>query len=244
MARPSKCRKICYEPTYDCFTPEGIINGETIVLALDEYETIRLIDLERKTHVQAAKQMGISRTTVTEIYEQARYKIADSIVHGKSLIISGGNYKLCTGDPLSCPLNCPRKNQEIKIKLQQKGDNTMRIAVTYNEGNIFHHFGQTAQFKIYDIENNAVTNQEIVDTTGHGHDGLASFLTELKVDVVICGGIGTGAQEALAKANIQLFGGAKGNTDEAVQSYLNGTLVNNPISKCPHVAGQKCGHHE
>ena len=73
MARPSRCRKICFEPTYDSFIPEGISNGEKIILTLDEYEVIRLIDLNKLTHEQASKQMNISRTTVSEIYEMARY---------------------------------------------------------------------------------------------------------------------------------------------------------------------------
>ena len=89
MARPTKCRRICTEPAYDQFLPGGIASGETIILTLDEYEAIRLIDLEKCTHAQCAEQMDISRTTVTELYETARYKIADSIVNGKPLQIAG-----------------------------------------------------------------------------------------------------------------------------------------------------------
>ena len=82
MARPRRCRRICSEPAYDRFVPDGIPCGQTIVLTVDEYEVIRLIDFERLTHEQCAKQMDISRTTVTEIYQSARKKIADSIVNG------------------------------------------------------------------------------------------------------------------------------------------------------------------
>ena len=91
MARPSRCRRICEEPVYDRFIPEGESGGGSNILTLDEYETIRLIDLEKLTHEQCARQMEVSRTTVTEIYGTAREKIADSIVHGKSLVISGGH---------------------------------------------------------------------------------------------------------------------------------------------------------
>ena len=101
MARPSKCRKICSEPVYDSFRPEGFPSDGTICLTLDEFEAIRLIDLEHFTHEKCAKQMEISRTTVTEIYESARYKIADSLIHGKTLLISGGHYRLCQGDTSS-----------------------------------------------------------------------------------------------------------------------------------------------
>ena len=75
MARPRRCRKICTEPAYDSFKPEGISVGEEITMTVDEYEVIRLVDLEKYTHEQCAERMGISRTTVTEIYESARYKL-------------------------------------------------------------------------------------------------------------------------------------------------------------------------
>lgn len=90
MARPQKCRNVCREPEYSYFIPDGIACSGNVILSVDEYETIRLMDRERKTHEEAARQMGISRTTVTEIYENARRKIAESIVDGKILVISGG----------------------------------------------------------------------------------------------------------------------------------------------------------
>lgn len=102
MARPTRCRRICREPEYNSFTPEGISSDGTVILSLDEYEVIRLIDLEKNTHEQCAQRMGISRTTVTEIYQAARYKVADGIVHGKSLRIAGGQYRLCDGTAPGC----------------------------------------------------------------------------------------------------------------------------------------------
>lgn len=102
MARPTRCRRICREPEYNSFTPEGISSDGTVILSLDEYEVIRLIDLEKNTHEQCAQRMGISRTTVTEIYQAARYKVADGIVHGKSLRIAGGHYRLCDGTAPGC----------------------------------------------------------------------------------------------------------------------------------------------
>ena len=102
IARPTRCRSICREPEYNSFTPEGISSGGTVILSLDEYEVIRLIDLEKNTHEQCAQRMGISRTTVTEIYQAARYKVADGIVHGKSLRIAGGHYRLCDGTAPGC----------------------------------------------------------------------------------------------------------------------------------------------
>lgn len=245
MARPKRCRKICFEPTYDTFLPEGITCGEKIILTLDEYEVIRLIDLEKLTHEQASKQMNVSRTTVSEIYEIARYKIAKSLVYGHPLTISGGNYQLCSGKQ-SCSQDCPKTKISIHQSIKEKGAFTMRIAVTYDNGNIFQHFGHTSQFKIYDIENEQIINEQILDTQGQGHGALATFLNEANADILICGGIGAGAQNALAQAGIKLFGGVMGNADEAVKAYLAGNLNYNANVQCNHHGhgeGHSCGGH-
>lgn len=122
----------------------------------------------------------------------------------------------------------------------------MKIAVTYEAGMIFQHFGHTAAFKIYEIENNEVKSAEVVDTNGHGHGALAGFLQTQGVNVLICGGIGGGAQVALANAGIQLFGGVNGDADEAVQALLVGRLDYNPCVQCnhhDHGHDHACGDH-
>ena len=96
----------------------------------------------------------------------------------------------------------------------------MRIAVTYEDGKIYQHFGHTSQFKLYDIEDGkVVTDTQIVDTNGQGHGALSGFLSQGEVDVLICGGIGGGAQNALAEAEIKLYGGVSGDEDEAMNAY-------------------------
>ena len=90
MARPRRCRRVCREPEYNGFFPEGIAGTDEVVLSVDEFEVLRLVDFEQKTHGACAAQMEISRTTVTEIYESARFKVADSLVNGKRLVITGG----------------------------------------------------------------------------------------------------------------------------------------------------------
>ncbi|MEE1186543.1 MAG: DUF134 domain-containing protein [Acutalibacteraceae bacterium] len=95
MPRPKRCRRVCSEPQFCCFSPAGVEQPEETVLTVDEYEVIRLVDYEKKSHEQCAAVMNISRTTVTEIYEKARYKIAECLVRGKQLNINGGNYKIC-----------------------------------------------------------------------------------------------------------------------------------------------------
>ena len=124
----------------------------------------------------------------------------------------------------------------------------MKLAVTYENGQIFQHFGRTAQFKLYDIEDGKIVRSEVVDTDGSGHGALAGFLMQRGVDTLICGGIGGGAQAALAEANIRLIGGVQGSADEAVQAFLGGTLAFDPNVHCTHHdhahgEGHSCGSH-
>ena len=109
MARPQRRRRICTEPEYRHFQPDGIAGQETVNLTCDEFEIIRLVDHRKLTHEQAAKRMDISRSTATEVYESARHKIAEAIVTGKCLTIGGGSYRLCPGD--ACPEPCPRTTE-------------------------------------------------------------------------------------------------------------------------------------
>ena len=122
----------------------------------------------------------------------------------------------------------------------------MKIAVTYDNGNVFQHFGKTENFKVYEVEDNKVVSSEVIGSNGTGHGALAGLLAEQGIDVLICGGIGGGAQTALAAAGIQLFGGVSGDADEAVKSYIEGKLAYNPDVHCTHhdhEEGHSCGEH-
>lgn len=130
----------------------------------------------------------------------------------------------------------------------------MKIAVTYENGEIFQHFGHTEKFKVYETDGRNVLSSEVIDTAGSGHGALAGFLLAEGVDVLICGGIGGGAKTALAQAGIQLMGGVSGDADQAVTDYLEGRLNYNPNVMCSHhdehhstgeVSGQgRCGSHK
>ena len=121
----------------------------------------------------------------------------------------------------------------------------MRIAVTYDNGNIFQHFGKTENFKVYEVENNQVISSEVISSNGSGHGALAGLLDGQNVDVLICGGIGGGAQAALAEAGIEFCSGAQGDADQAVEAYLKGELVSSGVN-CDHHHGEEhsCGSHE
>ena len=111
----------------------------------------------------------------------------------------------------------------------------MKIAITYDNGNVFQHFGRTEEFKVYNVEDQKVVSSELIGSNGSGHGALAGLLADHQIDVLICGGIGAGAQNALAEAGIELCSGASGDVDLAVEAYLKGELVN---------AGSTCDHHD
>ena len=110
----------------------------------------------------------------------------------------------------------------------------MKIAVTYENGNVFQHFGHTEEFKVYDVEDGKILGSQVIGSNGSGHGALAGLLDGEGIDVLICGGIGGGAQRALEEYGIELCAGASGNTDEAVEAYLRGELIN---------TGANCDHH-
>ena len=225
MPRPPRCRRICGVPQVDAFCPNGCEDTEPILLTLDEYEVIRLVDLEQQTHEQC--------------------------VHGKPLHITGGNYRICGGQEAAHCGRCCRTQRANTEKSDKKckGDSTMKIAVTYENGQIFQHFGHTEQFKLYETADGKVIRAEVVDTNGSGHGALAGFLMQNGVDTLICGGIGSGAQAALAEAGIKLYGGVSGDADAAVSALLSGNLGYDPNVHCDHhdhahgEAGHTCGDH-
>ena len=110
----------------------------------------------------------------------------------------------------------------------------MRIAVPYENGEIFQHFGHTAQFKLYDVEDSKIVREQIVDTNGSGHGALAGFLQTPQTDALICGGIGMGAQMALADAGIRLYAGVQGGADTAAKALAEGRLEFDPDARCDH----------
>ena len=129
MSRPKRCRQICGYPAFWSFAPEKADAPETIRFTLDEYEAVRMIDYEKLTQEECAAAMGVSRATVTGIYENARFKLADAIINGKRIRITGGSYRI-DSIPASAEIN-------------EKGDHIMRIAVTYEQGTVGQHFGRT-----------------------------------------------------------------------------------------------------
>ena len=247
LPRPCKRRRICAEPSCGRFGPLEKSATQVIEMTLDEFETIRLIDLEGMGQQQCAEQMNVARTTVQAIYESARYKLAQCLVGGMELKIGGGDYEVCGGSWAGCGCKgrcrfdsvLPMKTAETERK------KTMKIAVTYANGLIFQHFGHCEAFKIYEVQDGVILSSEVVSAVGSGHGALAGFLKNHGVDALVCGGIGGGARNALAEAGIALYPGVSGSADDSVKALLEGKLIYNPGTVCGHhhEGGHNCGEH-
>ena len=229
MPRPQRCRCIDTYPDHWSFAPQDAEGNDTIIMSLDEYEAIRLLDKEGLRQDECAEKMGVARTTVTAIYESARKKLAECLVCGKVLRIEGGSYRL---------------SQQDIGEVMLKGDKAMRVAVTFENGEIFQHFGRTEQFKLVDVEDGKIVGKQVVGTNGNGHGALAGFLKAAGADALICGGIGPGAQNALAEAGITIYAGASGNADAAVQDFIAGKLPESGEATCDHHGHGEHGHHD
>jgi len=120
----------------------------------------------------------------------------------------------------------------------------MRIAVTYNNGEVFQHFGHSEEFKVYEVQDGKVVSSEVIGAEGQGHGALATLLDSKGIDVLICGGIGGGAQAALQEQGIELCAGASGDVDAVVEAYLAGELENTGANCNHHGEGHTCGSHE
>lgn len=248
MSRPKRKRKVCCLPENNEFRPvRGNGDSDMVFMTLDEYETIRLIDHEGFTQMECARFMGVARTTIQEIYESARKKLSDALVEFRPLRIEGGEYSLCDGAEHFCRCGGCEKHRMYNGILMEGDTQNMKVAVTYDNGEIFQHFGHTEFFKLYEIQNGAVVSSEVVSTNGSGHGALAQFLYDHQVDTLICGGIGGGAQNALAQAGIRLLGGVSGKADDAVAALLANVLDYNPDVRCNHHGhggeDHTCGSH-
>ncbi len=243
--RREKLRRVGIIPEYRGFTPDGLASGDAIEMTVDELEVLRLCDMEDLNQEAVAQQMGIARATVAAICSRAHRKVANALVNGRALIITGGNI---TYSPIiTTTAAWPAKEVD-----------TMRVATTYDNGNIFMHFGRSEQFKIYDIQDSKVLNEQVVGTGGTGHGALAGLLANGGVDALICGGIGGGAINALTQAGIKVYAGAQGNCDACVEALIAGTLAQTGEATCDchghghdhehiHEHGGSCGchgHHE
>ena len=207
MPRPNKCKKVGQLPRFRAFFTKEAKENMKIVLQVEEFEAIRLIDYLGMTQEECAASMEVGRATVQSLYTSARGKLARYLVEGGTLEIEGGNYSL--------------DNRGTEISERKEKPRT-RIAVPWEDGRIFPHFGRARCFKLYDVVQNQVTDTRILDSGEYSRRMLADLLSREAVQIVICGGIGAGARNALAEREICIYPGAEGDADMQVLSFLSG----------------------
>ena len=229
MARRKKCRRICEYPSYFEFGPKDSGSKETVVLNMDEYSTIYFMDYKGLNQTECADCMDVARTTVTDIYMEARKKIADAMVNGKKLVISGGNYRVSNKEERKYykeqyGIETNRIHGDEQI--HEKKKSVLRVFVNLNPetGTVFPHFGETQEFKVFDIENKKIIKSEILKTGGILRGAVVGFLEEAGADVVICDHVGECVRRNLEKAEIKIYPGVTGNVDEVIREYILGTL--------------------
>lgn len=250
MARPAKLRRICMMPPVSVFVPASPADAApheaarpSVVLTLEEYECLRILDYEGGDQAVCAAAMAVARTTVQAMYARARRKVAQALVCGRPLAIAGGSYAVCDAPAHACCCAARLRHGCPRVSAQKRSERTMKLAITYSpDGTIFQHFGKTQAFKVYDIERGAVKSAEVKGTEGQGHGALAGLLRSWGVDTLICGGMGMGAKNALADAGIDIYAGCTGAADDAANALIAGTLAKNDAATCDHHHGAHTCH--
>lgn len=211
MPRPHKKRCISQKPKCSRFNPQGYKSNQAIILTLDEFETIRWIDAEGLSQENCASVMNISRTTVQRLYVSARKSIADALVNGYSLEITGGNVDVRAQAPFNRHIN-------------EKGELNMRIAIGFENELVSMHFGQCNNFRLIDIEDGKAVKSEDIHDDVSVHQERPQFLKNLGVDVLILGGLGRAAYNRLLALGIECIDGSGKSVEAALEAYLNKTL--------------------
>lgn len=241
MPRPEKKRHVCPLSGVRRFDTDG--NAPALEIRADELEALRLCDLEELAQQEAATRMGVSRGTLQRLLYSAHRQIAFALVCGHPIHL-GPPAESRRAQAGGCGKKC--RFCRAKRKNTQAGGKNMIIAVTSENGEVFQHFGHTPEFTIYETKGDELLGPRVVPTGENGHGALAGLLDALGVEVLICGGIGGGAQMALDEIGVEVVGGASGKVADVVAAYLKGELQVDPDFQChhhDHDGGHECGEH-
>lgn len=243
MARPRKWRKVCCLPDYSVFGPLNFeVNMQDAVkMTIDEYEAIRLIDLEGFTQEECAERMNVARTTIQGMYIEARRKMALALVEGKVLTIEGGAYRLCDGMGASCGRGCRRqlrqgaghsgKNNPIwEQQIANNGGKIMKIAIPVDDksmsSTVCISFGRAPYFLIHDIENKTSLFLENTAAASAGGAGIkaAQLLVDSNVSAVLTPRCGENAAGVLQMAGIKLYKTDSTLIADSIDSFIKNKL--------------------
>jgi len=241
MARPRKWRRVCCLPDSSIFGPlDYAAKSNPVRMTVDEYEAIRLIDLEGFTQEECAERMNVARTTVQGIYIEARRKLASSLVNGRMLVIEGGEYRLCDG-VAGCGRGCRRqmgrgqvqssvKQAEREQKVVSNGGKEMKIAIPVDDksmaSTVCVSFGRAPYFLIYDVESKTSEFLENTAAASAGGAGVraAQFLVDKNVVAVLTPRCGENAASVLQAAGIKLYKTDSVSIEGSIDSFVKEKL--------------------
>ena len=220
MPRPTKCRRVCCVPQTREFAPvNGRHQNTPIVLTIDEYETIRLIDRESLSQEECGQRMAVARTTVQQIYTSARKKLADTLVEGVPLRIEGGQYRLCEGDCVcfGCAA-CHRKQGGKKMKIA--------IPLDENKQDVSVVFARAPYFLIHDAQTGKEEILENPAAEAQGGAGLkaAQFVADQEADAMITVRCGENAADVLNTAQVTIYEAQGKSAVENLAAWKEGKL--------------------
>jgi predicted DNA-binding protein (UPF0251 family)/predicted Fe-Mo cluster-binding NifX family protein len=239
MARPAKWRCLECRPGTQVFGPAGVPAGELerVYLPFDALEALRLLHLEHATQAEAGRKLGVSRSTVSRMAQRGHRALTEALVHGKALCVEGGPVTVVRVDsgPNGSYDATRAADDTMKTASTRQGE-TMIIAVPYLEGHVNPHFGSTQAFLIAQAVDGKVEGTSIYEIQGmqHSHSGIAGFLKEQGVQVILAGGMGAPMQQALKQAGFDLCCGVSGPALEAIDAFLGGQIEHSEAT---------CGHH-
>lgn len=227
MPRPTKCRKVCQLPPVYEFRPAGELSDDSIVtLTVDEYEAVRLIDLQGMSQEECGAYMRVARTTVQAIYNSARKKLARALVCGMTLRINGGNYELCEGDEEYCGCGGCAKHRANRTAASIKEDASMKIAISVEENkvDVCPFAARSPYFLLYENgESTVVENPAAQAESGAGIQA-AQFLIDNDVTHFIAARVGGNAAEVFKAAGIPVYTSANKTAAEDIAALESGEL--------------------
>lgn len=208
MPRPRKCRKVCQMPQTRAFYPAGeISDGPAVVLTVDEYEAIRLIDKQGFSQEECSNYMQVARTTVQLIYNSARKKLADALVDGLVLRIEGGSYQLCDGKQIYRGCGGCKRQRRVCEQMIMKEDGVMRIAIPLDENkkDVCIVLARAPYFLFREEGDDRIVENPAASANSGAGIQVAQFLTDEKVDCLITVRCGQNAAEVFKAAGMKIY---------------------------------------
>jgi predicted DNA-binding protein (UPF0251 family)/predicted Fe-Mo cluster-binding NifX family protein len=227
VARPAKWRCLECLPGSKLFGPVGVPARELekLRISFDELEALRLLHLEGVTQAEAGNRLGVSGSTVSRMADRAHRVVTEALVAGKAVCVEGG------------PVTVVRMGGSNGHNARDPNEGErMIVAVPYLQGNVNAHFGSTQAFLVAEVVDDQVQETTLFEVQGmqHNHAGIAGFLKEQGVSVILAGGMGGPMQQALKMQGFDLYCGVSGPAVEAIEAFSRGQIEQSEST---------CGHH-